>query len=53
LLNAISESLAGRVAIVELAPFSLAESFAKPQPEIYRIITNAEPMEQLLQLTPQ
>lgn len=53
LLNAISESLAGRVAIVEIAPFSLAESFAKPQPEIYRIITNAEPIEQLLQLTPQ
>lgn len=38
LLRSISESLAGRVAIIEMAPLSLSEAYAINQPEFYSLI---------------
>jgi hypothetical protein len=38
LLNAISESLAGRVAIIELSSFSLAEANALPESAVFTLI---------------
>ncbi len=52
LLNAISESLAGRVAIMELAPFSLSEAYAKPPSSLYTLILDRSPVEKLLALKP-
>ena len=40
LLHSISESLAGRVAIVELSPLSVCEAFEQPQAQIYELIEN-------------
>ena len=39
LVKSISESLAGRVGIIEMAPFSLAEAFEKPVSGFYRLLT--------------
>ena len=50
LLQSISESLAGRVAIIELAPFSLAEAYAAPPSEFYRILSDKNPMDDLVEL---
>jgi hypothetical protein len=52
LLTSISESLAGRIAVIEVAPFSLAESFSKPLSPLYQAITNSESLEHLLKLKP-
>jgi predicted AAA+ superfamily ATPase len=38
LMQSISESLAGRVALVEVAPFSMSEAFAQPLPGLYELI---------------
>ncbi len=38
LMQAISESLAGRVALVEVAPFSMSEAFAQPLSGLYELI---------------
>jgi len=38
LLRSISESLAGRVAIIEMAPLSLSEAYQIGKPEIYSLI---------------
>ena len=40
LLHSISESLAGRVAIVELSPLSVCEAFEQPQAQVYNLISN-------------
>ena len=50
LLNAISESLAGRVAVIELSPFSLAEACALPPSDIYAMIINQNPVRDFLEL---
>lgn len=38
LMRSISESLAGRIGIVEVAPFMMTEAFAKPQSGLYELI---------------
>lgn len=38
LMRSISESLAGRIAILEVAPFMLGEAFAQPQSGLYELI---------------
>lgn len=50
LIRAISESLAGRIAIIELAPFSSSEAFARPPSEFFRMIADSCAKEDLLQL---
>lgn len=50
LLAAVSESLAGRIAIVEMGPFSLAEAFALPPSPLYRLIGERAPIEELAAL---
>ncbi len=40
LSQSISESLAGRVAIIEMATFTLSEAYACKQPELYQHILN-------------
>ena len=52
LLQSISESLAGRIAIIEMAPFSLAEAHARPPSEFYKLISEQSPAEAFRQLTP-
>ncbi len=52
LLQSISESLAGRIAIIEMAPFSLAEALARPPSEFYKLISEQSPAEAFRQLTP-
>lgn len=50
LVAAISESLAGRVAIVELAPFSLAEAHALPPSTVYALVAGRAPLAELAQV---
>ncbi len=38
LIRSISESLAGRVAIIEMEPFNLAEAYEKPVSNVYHLI---------------
>jgi predicted AAA+ superfamily ATPase len=52
LLAAISESLAGRVALVEMGPLSLAEAFELPPSPLYRMIAERAPIAELLALAP-
>ncbi len=51
LLSSISESLAGRVAIIEMAPFSLSEAAAQPVATIYQLIASQAPREAFQQLS--
>jgi uncharacterized protein len=39
LIKSISESLAGRVGLIELSPFSLCEAFELPQSDFFRLLT--------------
>lgn len=50
LVRAISESLAGRVAIIEISPFSMAEAFAHPIPEFYKLISGRRPIQDFIHL---
>ena len=50
LLNAISESLAGRVAIIEMAPFSLSEAYSSAMSLFYQKIHDKLNIEALLNL---
>ncbi|MDM8537956.1 ATP-binding protein [Desulfobacterales bacterium HSG17] len=43
IIKGLSESLAGRIATIELWPFKAAEFFDKPFPDIYSILTESEP----------
>jgi hypothetical protein len=52
LLAAVSESLAGRIAIVEMGPFSLAEAYALPPSPFYRLIAERASGAELLALAP-
>jgi len=52
LLQSISESLAGRVAIMELAPFSLAEAYGKAPSDFYQLTINARNPKDFLELEP-
>jgi predicted AAA+ superfamily ATPase len=52
LLAAISESLAGRVAIIEMAPFSLAEAYELPPSPLYGLIEARAPLADLAHLEP-
>lgn len=50
LLSAISESLAGRVAMIELAPLSPSESFTLPVSDFYGLIEHRDGIRSLLDL---
>ena len=50
LIQSISESLAGRIAIIELAPFSLTEAHGVKQSSFYTKIINNEPLANFLKL---
>jgi predicted AAA+ superfamily ATPase len=50
LLSAVSESLAGRVAIVELAPFGLSEAHGLAPSEFFRYLTQRRPARDYLDL---
>ncbi|MGB1110681.1 MAG: ATP-binding protein, partial [Gammaproteobacteria bacterium] len=52
LLSAISESLAGRIAIIEMGPFSLAEAYALPPSPIYELLAGRAPLAELSSLQP-
>jgi len=47
LISGISESLAGRVAIIELGPLSSSESFEEPVSDFYHMIQNQEEIDAL------
>lgn len=51
-LHSISESLAGRVAIVEMSPLTMSEAFEQPQPELYDLIANKTLLSQFQELKP-
>jgi len=48
LARQMSESLAGRVARIELAPLSLAEAWQLPASSLYRLLTQNAPMPDIL-----
>ncbi|MFV2058520.1 MAG: ATP-binding protein, partial [Thiohalomonadales bacterium] len=50
LLQSISESLAGRIAIIEMAQLSPTEAHAQPPSELYPLIVEQKPTETFLQL---
>jgi uncharacterized protein len=50
LVRAISESLAGRVAIIEISPFSMAEAYEQPVPAFYKYIQERRPPQDFLKL---
>ena len=52
LLTAISESLAGRVGIIEIAPFSFSETRATDSPVLLRLFTGETDPASILQLFP-
>jgi predicted AAA+ superfamily ATPase len=52
LLSAISESLAGRIAVIEMGPFSLAEACALPPSPFYGLIGERAPAAALAALKP-
>jgi predicted AAA+ superfamily ATPase len=52
LLSAISESLAGRVALVEMGPLSLAEAYELPPSPFYSLVAARAPAESFMALVP-
>jgi predicted AAA+ superfamily ATPase len=52
LLSSISESLAGRIAIIEMAPLSLAEAYELAPSPLYRLIEERAPLSQFSALLP-
>lgn len=48
LLKSISESLAGRIAVIELAPFSSTEAYALPQSVFYEQVAQKAPISDLV-----
>ena len=50
LIRAISESLAGRVAILELSPFSPAEAYAQPPSAFFTLLTERRAPRDFLEL---
>jgi len=51
LLAAVSESLAGRIAIIEMGPLSLAEAYELPPSPLYRLIEDRAPIAEFAVLT--
>lgn len=47
LLGAVAESLAGRIALIEMGPFSLAEAYELPPSPLYRLIAERAPIDTL------
>ena len=43
IIRGLSESLAGRIATIELWPFKTAEFYDKPLPQIYSILSDSDP----------
>jgi predicted AAA+ superfamily ATPase len=52
LLSAISESLAGRVALIEMGPLSLAEAHELPPSPFYSLVAERAPAESFMALAP-
>jgi len=52
LLNAISESLAGRVGIIEIAPFSFSETQGISNPNVLKLFSGHCTPEEIMQLSP-
>jgi predicted AAA+ superfamily ATPase len=52
LLSAISESLAGRVALIEMGPLSLAEAYELPPSPVYSLLAARAPAAAFLTLAP-
>lgn len=52
LLSAISESLAGRIAIIEMGPLCLAEAYQLPPSPLYQLIEQRAPLAELAKLVP-
>lgn len=52
LLHSISESLAGRIAIIEMAQLSPTEANAQPPSKLYQLIAEQQPIEAFQQLKP-
>ena len=50
LLRSISESLAGRIALLEVAPLTMAEAFGQPAPTFYELIQEARLLEDFASL---
>ena len=50
LIKSISESLAGRIAIIEISPLSMGEAFSKEISPLYESLVNSAPIESLLNL---
>ncbi|VAW60727.1 hypothetical protein MNBD_GAMMA11-1861 [hydrothermal vent metagenome] len=50
LIKSISESLAGRVAIIEVAPLSIGEAYEQPSNDFYRLISERCSLNELLSL---
>lgn len=53
LIKSISESLAGRIAIIELAPLTISEAYELQQPAFYKLISKRCSLKDLLTLTPE
>ena len=53
LLKSISESLAGRIAVIEMAPFCMSEAIGQPVSKIYQLITDKHPVKEYFDLPPQ
>jgi len=52
LLSSISESLAGRIAIIEMGPLALAEAYELQPSLLYRLIEDRAPLARFLELVP-
>jgi predicted AAA+ superfamily ATPase len=52
LLAAISESLAGRIALIEMGPLSIAEAYELPPSPFYRLIEDRESIDAFATLAP-
>ncbi|HIO96546.1 MAG TPA: ATP-binding protein [Leucothrix sp.] len=50
LLQSISESLAGRIAIIEVSPFMMGEAYAQPRSSLYSLIQSGHLLKQFKQL---
>ncbi len=53
LIKSIAESLAGRIAIIELAPLTISEAYELQQPAFYKLISKRCSLKDLLTLTPE
>ena len=52
LLRSISESLAGRIAIIEVAPFMMSEAYAQPLPDFYALLQSQSLLQNFSEMKP-